>query len=174
MLLEGFWARSVVLLAAALVTLSSSTACRLSVEEAPPKVELQRSTMSTGVAALPAYDAAVSAIDFDPPLQWENLLDSRRPIKLLAAVENNGTNTLYNLVVEAVLTSQRSDFSLSDRVKLEKLAPGETKVVEFKEIEPVTTLPRSSSYRIGVTVDGQQADANPSNDRHEVIVRVAD
>lgn len=167
--------RELTFLVALLVTALSLSACRVSVEE--PLVSsapTELTVLSNSVTSLPDYDAAVAAIDFDPPLQRDAVYDPRRPTKLLAAVENRGTMPLLRLVVEASITSQKGDFSAQDSVYLERLAPGETRVVEFDGVAPATTLPRSPSFRIRVVVNGFQRDANPQNNSREVLVRVVD
>lgn len=152
-----------------------STGCRLVVEE-PAAVgnDTQFSAMSGGVMELPEYDAAVSAIDFDPPLKRDALVSLLRPVKLQVAVENKGIMPLTNLVVEARITSQKGDFSASDRVRVSRLSPGEVRLVEFEGVSPPAEMPASSSYRIRVTVEGQRTDANPRNDSRDVVVRVVD
>ncbi len=151
------------------------TACELSVEEPQgARDEAQRSALSVGVASLPAYDVAVSATDFDPPLRRETLSSSTRSVKLMAAIENRGTMPLTRVVVEARISSHKGDFSAQDWAQIDKLSPGETRVVEFAGVEPVTTIPRSPSYQILVSARSQQPDANPQNNNRELIVRVAE
>jgi hypothetical protein len=177
MLITRFRSLRLALFAGALVILLSSTACSVVVEEvkqSPPVVEAQRTAMVQGVSTLPEFDAAVSAIDFDPPIRSDTTLRSQRSVKLLAAVENNGTMPLYDLKVEAYLSSQGNGSAIQDSVTVEKLAPGETRVVEFHRMGSISTLPKSSFYRIGVTVSGRQPDANSQNNTHEVVVRVSD
>jgi hypothetical protein len=171
-----FKALHLTLLAGTLVVLLSSAACQVSLEEVnqSPPVEVQRTAMAQSVSSLPEFDAAVSAIDFDPPIRSDTILRSQRPVRLLAAVENNGTMPLYDLRVEAFLSSQGNGSTIKDWVKVERLAPGETRVVEFQRMASVSTLPKSSFYRIGVTVSGRQPDADPTNNTHEMIVRVSD
>ncbi len=151
------------------------SACELIVEE--PKEardDNQRAAMSTAVADLPEYEVAVSAIDFDPPLRRETLVDTQRGVKLLAAVENKGTMPLTRLLVEARVTSQKGDFTTQDRVPINSLSPGETRVVEFESVAPVQMLPKSPSYRVRVTVGSQQPDISLRSASREVIVRVVD
>ncbi len=153
----------------------SLTGCELIVEESPGARETaQHTSLTQAVTALPDYDVAVSAVDFDPPLRRETLVDAQKPVKLLAAIESKGTMALTQLVVEARITSQNGDFSAQDRLLLERLAPGETKVVEFEGMAPATMLPRSPFYRIKVSVEGRQADAHPQNNSREVTIRVVD
>jgi len=59
-------------------------------------------------------------------------------------------------------------------VQIDRLSPGETKVVEFAGVAPVQMLPKSPSYRILVTVDGQQPGTHLRSNYREVIVRVVD
>ena len=157
----------------ALILMLSS--CELVVEDQQAdQTNRQQTSLSQSVAALPKYDVAVSGIDFDPPLRRERPLDPQKPVKLLAAIESKGTMPLSRLVVEARITSESGDFSAQDRMVLEKLAPGETKVVEFDGMAPATMLPKSPSYRIRVSVSSLESDANPVNNSREVVIRVVD
>lgn len=81
---------------------------------------------------------------------------------------------LSQLVVEARLSSQKGEFSAQDKVQVDRLSPGETKVVEFAGVAPAQMLPKSPSYRIRVTVDSQQSGTNLRSNSREVIVRVVD
>lgn len=172
-------ARGAIQRLAALVTLSAISlilvGCDLIVEEQQkPSSNSVTRPVSTSATELPLYDVTVSAIDFDPPLKRDALSGVHKSIKLLAAVENKGTMSLTNLTVEARITSQKGDFSANDRVPLAKIAPGETRVVEFAGMLPTTNLPRSPSYLIRVTVDGSQLGTNVRGNVKEVIVRVVD
>lgn len=153
----------------------SVTGCELIVEEPrAAREDAQRVAMSTAVAELPEYEVAVSAIDFDPPLRREVLQNTHAAVKLLAAVENKGTMPLTQLVVEARVTSQKGEFSAQDRVRIDRLSPGETKVVEFGGVAPVQMLPKSPSYRVMVAVESQQPSLAFRNSSREVIIRVVD
>ena len=167
--------RGLIILATLLAMSLILSSCDLVVEE--PKVSTSKDYQqlaSTSATELPLYDVMVSAIDFDPPLKQEALLGFNKPIKLLAAIENKGTMTLTELTIEASVSSQKGDFNARDRVPLAKLAPGETRVVEFGGMVPTTPIPKSPSYRIRVTVDGRQLGPNVHGNVREVIVRVAD
>ena len=150
--------------------------CQLIVEEphAGPRDSSQRNAMSTAIADLPAYDVAVSAIDFDPPLKQGTLFDNQTNVKLLAAVENKGTMPLSQLVVEARVISQNGDFSAHDKAVIDSLSPGETKVVEFKRAAPFPMVPKSPYYNVRVTVASQQPGTELKSASREVIVRVVD
>ena len=166
-------------LAALLLILAASalivTACQLIVEDpAGVRGDTQRKATSTVVADLPEYDVSVSAVDFDPPIKQQTIPSTQKAVKLLAAIENKGTMPLTQLIVEARMSSQKGDFSTQDKVQIDRLSPGETKVVEFAGVAPVQMLPKSPSYRILVTVDGQQPGTHLRSNYREVIVRVVD
>ncbi len=149
--------------------------CELVVEEpARSNSNSSRNAVAASATELPLYDLSVSAIDFDPPLKREALQGYNKPLKLLAALENKGTMPLTGLTVEASITSQNGDFSAQDRASVEKVAPGETRVVEFAGMLPASNVPRSPSYRIRVTVEGKQLGPNVRGNVREVIVRVVD
>ncbi len=168
-------ARVVVLLLALSALALILPGCELVVEDSGgARGYAQRNAMSTAVADLPEYDVEVSAIDFDPPLKQQTILTNQKTLKLLAAVENRGTMPLRQLLVEARLSSQKGEFSAQDRVQVDRLSPGETKVVEFSGVAPAQMLPKSPSYRIRVTVESQQSGSNLKPASREVIVRVVD
>lgn len=150
------------------------TGCEVSVEEPQPAAtDGQRVAMSTSAAPLPLYDVSISAIDFDPPLRRDSLINSQQPEKLVAAVENKGSVLLRNLTVEAHVTNQTGDFSARDQVQVDKLAPGETKVVQFGGVGPVTSFPMSPSYRIKVLVDCPQLDPSLPKPSRDLVVKVS-
>src|SRR5665647_583094 len=118
------------------------TACEVSVVEPQATSQAtQQVALSTGMRALPAYDVAVSAVDFDPLLRRESLASSAGQVKLLAAVENRGTMPLTRIMVEARLTSPKGEFTAQDRAQITRLSPGEVNVVEFEGMQPSSSLP---------------------------------
>lgn len=149
------------------------TACEVSVVEPQATSQAtQQVALSTGVRALPAYDVAVSAVDFDPLLRRESLASSAGQVKLLAAVENRGTMPLTRIMVEARLTSPKGEFTAQDRAQIARLSPGEVNVVEFEGMQPSSSLPTASSYKITVRADAQQADSYAADNVREVVIRV--
>jgi hypothetical protein len=151
-----------------------ASGCGVIIEDTKPVADSgRRAALSVSTTELPPYAIAISALDFDPPLSPEALLDSRRPVKLVAAVENKGTMPLSWLTVEARIVNQKGDFSEQDHARIEKLSPGETRVVEFERVAPLPNIPRSPSYRIRVSVDGPDLNSSPKPSR-ELVVRVSD
>ena len=151
------------------------TGCRVGIEEPHNAgANIQLATSPTAAASLPQYDVAISAIDFDPPFRRETALNPQQPVKLAAAVENKGTMQLSRLVIEARVTNQKGDFTAQDHVLIDKLSPGETKVVEFGGPVILTTLPKSPSFLIRVAVDGSQLDPALPKPSRELIVKATD
>ncbi len=151
------------------------TGCEVSVEEPHGASKSgEQVAMSTSTSPLPKYAVSISAIDFDPPLKSDTLLKSQQPESLVAAVENKGTAQLRQLVVEAQVSSQRGEYSARNEVQVDKLSPGETKVVRFTGVGPLAELPKSPSYRISVSVTGAQLDPSLPKFSRVLTVRVAD
>lgn len=149
--------------------------CIVSIEESNKTGDGgKRQAESVAAAPLPSFDVAISAVDFDPPLSRDVPFDAQHHVKLMAAVENKGTMQLSKLVVVARLASQRGDFSTQDRVNVDSLSPGETRVVEFDAVAPpADALPRSRSFSIKVSVEGPQLDSSLPKPTRELVVRVA-
>lgn len=151
-------------------------ACDVMIEDRPDDAihPGQRTSPLALTRQLPRYEVAISAIDFDPPLSRQNLQDDSRPVKLVAAVENKGTMQLSKLTVVARIENQKGDFSEQDQIIIDKLTPGEARVVEFDGVAPLPDLPRSPSYRIRVTVDGPQLESWRPKPTRELLVRIMD
>jgi hypothetical protein len=168
--------QTILIFLAALSMALLSAACDVVVEDRPDGASFpgQRSYPLALNRQLPQYEVAISAVDFDPPLSRETLQDAGNPVKLVAAVENKGTKQLSGLTVVARIENQKGDFSEQDQVGIDKLIPGELRVVEFDGIAPLPDLPRSPSYRIRITVDGPQLDSWRPKPTRELLVRVLD
>ena len=159
----------------ALAFLVLSAGCSVIVDEANKAADVGvRSTASAAAAPLPQYDVAISAVDLDPPLRQGAVLSPNQPFKLVAAVENRGSMPLSALQVQARFSSQQGDFSVQDQISLDRLSPGETRVVEFRRVGTVSSLPRSPSYSIIVSIDAPQMDSSRPKPTRELTVRVVD
>jgi hypothetical protein len=100
----------------------------------------------------------VLAVDFDPPLKYEEIIarrDRGEGITLLVAVENNGVATEHDVPVEVELSKDGGDtLFLHKEGRIEAIAPGEIKLVHFKDTE----IPFSYEYQLRVrvaAVDGE-------------------
>jgi hypothetical protein len=100
----------------------------------------------------------VLAVDFDPPLEYEEIValrDRGEGITLLVAIENTGSTTERDVVVEVELYKGDGQTPfLHKQGEIDVIAPGEIKLVRFKDTE----IPFSFTYRLTVrvlTVDGE-------------------
>jgi hypothetical protein len=96
------------------------------------------------------HDLAVLAIDFDPPLEYEQIMASREGITLLVAVENSGGNSEDNVTVQVELaTDEGQTIVLKDESLIPAIAPGEIKIARFKSLGDI---PYRTAYQLKVWV----------------------
>ena len=109
------------------------------------------------------HDLAVLAIDFDPPLEYEQLTVSPEGVTLLVAVENAGVHTETNVKVEAELSSDGGRNLIARRTGyIDTIAPGEVKIVRFKNL---SRIPYRLTYRLRVRVLPVQGETNTANNQ---------
>lgn len=106
-----------------------------------------------GQEELDEHDLTVLAVDFDPPLVYEEILARKsrgEGITLLVAVENTGTHTEQGVLVQVQLSDRNGETSfLHKQGVIEIIAPGEIKIVQFRD----TDIPFSYEYELQVSVD---------------------
>ena len=111
------------------------------------------STPAVEQEELEEHNLAVLAVDFDPPLDYEEILDRKsrgEGITLLVAVENTGTSTEQVVLVQVQLSDRSSEtVYLSKQGVIETIAPGEIKIVQFRD----TDIPFSYEYELQVSVE---------------------
>lgn len=109
-------------------------------------------TPSPDVQGMDARNLAVLAVDFDPPLEYDEILAARNRgegITLLVAVENTGQVTERGATVEAELyRGDGGELVLHQQGTVDTVAPGEIKLVRFKDTE----IPFSYRYQLKVRV----------------------
>jgi len=122
-----------------------------------PPVELE------AAANADEHDLAVLAIDFDPPLEYEQIMASREGITLLVAVENTGGNSENNVTVQAELsTDDGQTIILEDEDQIPTIAPGEIKIVRFKSLGDI---PYRTAYQLKVQVAPVTGEARTANNQ---------
>ena len=104
------------------------------------------------------HNLAVLAVDFDPPLNYEDIVARRNTgegITLLVAVENTGATAERDVSVEVTLSKEEGNtLFLHKEGSIDAIAPGEIKLVHFKDTE----IPFSYEYQLRVhvaAVDGE-------------------
>ncbi len=96
------------------------------------------------------HNLAILAVDFDPPLDYQQLIIRRQSVTLLVAVENTGNSAEHNVTVQAQLsTPEDADLLLTQEANVASIAPGEIQVVRFARLG---RLPYHQIYHLGVTV----------------------
>ncbi|MDY7039288.1 MAG: hypothetical protein SVX38_00305 [Chloroflexota bacterium] len=109
------------------------------------------------------HDMAVLAIDFDPPLEYEQIMLSKKGITLLVAVENSGCSNESNVTVQAALsTDDGKTVVLEDEKLIPDIAPGEITIVRFKSLGDI---PYRKAYQLEVRVLPVTGEAHAVNNQ---------
>jgi hypothetical protein len=104
------------------------------------------------------HDLAILAVDFDPPLSYQQLIVRRRSIALLVVLENTGTATERDVVVRAELTTPEDEGLVLSRTSgLSSIAPGEIQIVRFDHL---TKFPYYETYHLEVAVEPVPGEGN--------------
>jgi hypothetical protein len=131
-----------------LTTLALSGCIQIQVIDRTPPVPAP----TTGAGSGEEHDLAVLAVDFDPPLEYEEIIASKKRgegITLLVAVENTGIVTEQNVIVQVELYDGQDEKEiLRQEGVIEAIAPGEIKIFHFKD----ANIPFSYEYHLRVQV----------------------
>lgn len=104
------------------------------------------------------HNLAVLAVDFDPPLVYEEIMASKergQGITLLVAVENTGASAEQDVSVEVELAKDKGKtLFLHKQGKIDTISPGEIKLVHFEDTE----IPFSYEYRLLVRVEAAEGE----------------
>ena len=98
------------------------------------------------------HDLAVLAVDFDPPLNYQEIVACKsrgEGITLLVAVENTGVSAEQNVLVQAGLSERSSKTVYVEKQgTIDTIAPGEIKIVHLRD----TDIPFSFEYTLSVSI----------------------
>ena len=150
MLGRGWW-KAWTFIALTLAAMALSGCIRIQVvDRTPSSVSV---SPLTDKELVEEHGLAVLAVDFDPPLVYEEILSRRNRgegITLLVAVENTGAHTEQDVHVEVELSRDDDDDAafLQKQGSIEALAPGEIRIVQFRD----TNVPFSYAYLLRVRV----------------------
>jgi hypothetical protein len=150
-MLSQSWARIAPLVALLLAAVCLSGCIQIQIIDRTPSV-LEPVTPSEQ-DQVEEHDLAVLAVDFDPPLEYEEIIARKNRgegITLLVAVENTGVNTERGVTVEVELSKDKgATLFLHKQGSIETIAPGEIKIIHFKDTE----IPFSYEYSLRVRVE---------------------
>lgn len=117
-----------------------------------------------------AHDLAILAVDFDPPLDYHNLIILRQSVALLVVVENTGKTTERDVTVQAQLTSpDDAQLLLAGSTTTESIAPGEVQILRFT---PLSDIPHYLNFHLEVLVDPIEGEADTSDNRKALDIQI--
>jgi hypothetical protein len=97
------------------------------------------------------HNLAVLAVDFDPPLTYQQLVIRPQSVELLVAIENTGKVTEHDVTVRAQLsTPLNPDDLLTQGASVASIAPGEIQIVRFARL---SEIPVHETYILEVVVE---------------------
>jgi len=132
-----------------LASLSLAGCAGVEIVDRPP---VSPDTLSLSKVKTPVdeHDLAVLAIDFDPPLEYEQIMVKGEQATLLVAVENIGLQAEVDVRVKARLSAQDDDTPILEKTcHIDTIAPGQIKIARFKDI---SRIPYRQAYRLQVWV----------------------
>jgi hypothetical protein len=141
-----------------LLVLLALTGCvEVQVVDTTPAIVAPEALTSPQPVSSPEHNLAVLAVDFDPPLSYQQLIARRQSVALLVAIENMGSSTERNVKVQAQLSSPEDPhLLLAQEAAVSDIAPGELQIVR---LAPLGEIPVLGTYRLEVMVvpaDGEQ------------------
>lgn len=119
------------------------------VDRAPVSLDVPSLNKVKTPVAVDEHDLAILAIDFDPSLDYEQIMVKGEEATLLVAVENVGLQTETDVKVKALLSTEDDTPILEKTSYLDAIAPGQIKIARFKGI---SRIPYKSAYRLKVWV----------------------
>ena len=118
------------------------------VDQAP--VSLDTLSLTKVRTPMDEHDLAVLAIDFDPSLEYRQIMIRGEQATLLVAVENVGLQTEADVKVKARLSAYDDDTLILERTcHIDTIVPGQIKIARFKDI---SRIPYRQVYRLKVWV----------------------
>jgi hypothetical protein len=140
------WLVAVILM---LASLSLAGCAEVKIVDRAP-VSLDALSLSKVKTPVDEHDLAVLAIDFDPSLEYEQIVVEGEQATLLVAVENVGLKAEVDVRVKARLSAQDDDIPILEKTcRIDTIAPGQIKIARFKDI---SRIPYRPAYRLQVWV----------------------
>jgi hypothetical protein len=139
------------------------------VDTTPPASSTEPSV--SPLAADPGrHDLAILGVDFDPPLDYQQLILRKQSIALLVVIENAGTVTERDLVVEAQLTTpEDKDLILTRQATVTSIAPGEIQIVQF---DPLTKIPYHDTFYLEVSITPVEGESESTNNHKAFEIQI--
>jgi hypothetical protein len=167
---NGKWMLPSMLGALVLALVSLSACAEIQVVDTVPSVDVSDTSTPPISPADGERNLAVLAVDFDPPLSYEQLIARRQTVALLVAIENTGTRTERNVLVRVQLsTEEDSSLLLTQGASVASIAPGEIQIVRFARLGEI---PYHQSYRLEVAVDAVEWESDTSDNKKAFDIHI--
>lgn len=153
------------------LTLLGLSACaEVSVVDITPDPSTHNLFVSEPAAEEGRHDLAILAVDFDPPLNYQQLILRQRSVALLVVIENSGMVTERNVIVRAQLSAPaEDDLLLAQDLSVESIAPGEIQIVRF---EGLGKIPYYDAYQLEVAVDPVAGESDSGNNHKAFDIEI--
>jgi hypothetical protein len=116
------------------------------------------------------HNLAVLTVEFDPPLNYQQLIIRRQSVTLLVAVENLGDTVERDVTVRAELSSpENPDLFLTQGASVVSIAPGEIQVVRFSRLGEI---PYHQAYHLEVVVDPVAGERDLSDNQKAFDIQI--
>lgn len=160
------WIASVLMLA--LVALTSCV--KIEVVNATPAASTPQPFASASAPESQQHNLAILAVDFSPPLNYQQLIVRPQSVELLVAIENTGHSTERNVTARAELsTPEDPELFLTQGASMASIAPGEVQVVRFGHLGEI---PYHQKYRLEVMVDPVDGESELGNNRKAFDIQI--
>lgn len=160
--------RHTALLALLGVTVLWVAACQPAIQVLPPQPE----PLAIATVMPSSHALAIVGIDFDPPLQYEQIM-AAGGVSLITAIQNQGQHAESNVSLTAQLYDPAARGKptplLNETVVIETLEPGDVRLVRFGQ---VTALPLRGRYKLVVQVSTVPGETDHSDNAriYEIVV----
>jgi hypothetical protein len=153
------------------LTLFTLGACaEVSVVDITPDASTHNLFVNAPAAEEGRHDLAVLAVDFDPPLDYQQLILRQRSVALLVVIENSGTVTERDVIVRAQLSAPpEDDLLVTQDLRVGSIAPGEIQIVRF---EGLGKIPYYDAYQLEVAVDPVGGEIDLGNNRRAFDIEI--
>lgn len=158
----------------AVVSALSISGCGINVTDKTPAQPTPTARNYRGANEAPntgeIHDLAISAVDFDPALDAQQIVLGK-PYSLLVAVENKGNRKEEQVIVTAqLLTVDRQQILMTSQKTVNLLAAGDLTLVRFPGA--TNNLPRQRSFVLNVQVQPAPRELNTSNNKRTLEIQV--
>jgi len=116
------------------------------------------------------HDLAILGLDFDPPLDYQQLILRQQSVALLVVIENAGTATERDLAIEARLTTPEDEkLVLTRQATVDSIAPGEIQIVRFDRLNKI---PYHETFYLDVSIVPVEGESDTGNNHKAFEIQI--